>query len=103
MVLEDDVENPVLERFRLILTFRYLSTQLLLYRPILSALLNSAIGDNPKPSRGRFTRVEKDFSRHCMEAAEDLITIIHHVLIRPTIGKRLVGAWWFTLYYSQIP
>lgn len=41
------------------------------------------------------------FSRTQIQVAEDIIEIIYTVLTDPRLGGDLIGAWWFTLYYSK--
>lgn len=41
------------------------------------------------------------FNRTQIQIAEDIIEIIYTVLTEPGLGRDLIGAWWFTLYYSK--
>ncbi|CAK7208056.1 hypothetical protein SEUCBS139899_010890, partial [Sporothrix eucalyptigena] len=43
--------------------------------------------------------MQDSFNKICVRRAEDIINIIHQVLVRPGLGRDLIGAWWFTLYY----
>ena len=85
-----------------ILTLRYLNLRLLLHRPILvkffeyqndvttheeEAILLQQIGTN-------------SISR-CHRAATEIISIVHSATGTPAM-RELLGAWWFTLYYSMI-
>lgn len=84
-----------------ILTLRYLNLRLLLHRPILvkffeyqndvttheeEAILLQQIGTN-------------SISR-CHRAATEIISIVHSATGTPAM-RELLGAWWFTLYYSM--
>lgn len=96
------LEDRPMERFRLILSLRYLSVQLLLHRPMLT---NSLGGCARYPSSLRrnqrsVNQMQTNFNRTCVRAAEDIIEIIHTILTKPGLGRHLFGAWWFTLYYS---
>uniref|UniRef100_A0A0B7JQX4 Xylanolytic transcriptional activator regulatory domain-containing protein n=1 Tax=Bionectria ochroleuca TaxID=29856 RepID=A0A0B7JQX4_BIOOC len=94
---EGDVQDDVLERFRVVLSLRYLSVQLLLYRPVLADSL--ARGTSGEKQRS-VSKVQANFNFMCVQVAEDIINIIHAVLTKPGLGRHLMGAWWFTLYYT---
>ncbi|KAH8901203.1 hypothetical protein GQ53DRAFT_593023, partial [Thozetella sp. PMI_491] len=98
--LDRDVGDLVLDRFRLIITLRYLNTQLLLHRPILVKALGADMVEGSEQPPALLSRIERDFTRSCVTAAEEIIAIVHCVLTRQNMGKRLFGAWWFTLYYT---
>lgn len=92
------MQDDILERFRVVLSLRYLSVQLLLYRPVLADSL--ARGTNGEKQRS-VSKVQANFNFMCVQVAEDIINIIHAVLTKPGLGRHLMGAWWFTLYYSK--
>lgn len=100
---ESNLDDPVLERFRVILSMRYLNTQLLLHRPCLTKSLGGLTGDSHPPlQRQRSTsQLQTNFNRACVQAAEDSIAILYAVLTKPGLGSQLIGAWWFTLYYGK--
>ncbi|KAK0383890.1 hypothetical protein NLU13_7982 [Sarocladium strictum] len=89
------------ERFRIVLTLRHLNTQLLLLRPILTNLLQiRLVGDSAQPAAWYSTsHMQKTFTVSCFKAAVELINIIHAVSTKKELGRHLLGAWWFTLYY----
>lgn len=45
--------------------------------------------------------MQMTFNRTQIQTAQDIIEIIHAVLTDPGLGRDLIGAWWFTLYYSK--
>lgn len=92
--------DPVLERFRLVLSLRHLSVRLLLYRPMLTASLSRSADASSSSSVGQ---MQVNFNAACVRVAEDIVDLIHAVLTRPGLGRRLIGAWWFTLYYCKCP
>ncbi|RYP14197.1 hypothetical protein DL765_006558 [Monosporascus sp. GIB2] len=97
---EETPPNLNIEQFRIILTLRYLHTQLLLHRPALSRLLQTCFADNGSKEPKAFnTQMYKNFYRPCVRAAEEIISITHKVITQKPLGKHLLGAWWFTLYY----
>lgn len=93
-------EDYTMERFRMILSLRYLHVQLLLHRPSLTR----SLGKNAAQLRTQksINQMQVTFNRTCVRMAEEIIDIIHAVLTRPSMGRHLIGAWWFTLYYSKL-
>lgn len=88
------------ERYRFVLTLRYLNTQLLLQRPLLTKMLNNTDAElTGRPYS--INQMQEHLNWNCTKTAEEIISIIHSVLTRPELGRRLLGAWWFTVYYSE--
>lgn len=97
---EANLESPNVERYRIILTLRYLNTQLLLHRPLLTKALLPESTDPLQPRRA--SEQTEDSLSHCyMQSAEEIILLIHRVLTNRRLGKSLLGSWWFTIYYSE--
>lgn len=46
--------------------------------------------------------MQTTFNRTQIQVAEDIVEIIYTVLTDPRLGRDLMGAWWFTLYYSKM-
>ncbi|EEU34766.1 uncharacterized protein NECHADRAFT_44681, partial [Fusarium vanettenii 77-13-4] len=99
---EGEIQDSTTERVRLILTLRYLNVQLLLHRPTFIRSLGALLRDpmtstrNPAP----VNHMQSSFDRTFVQVAENIIEIIYTVLTRPDLGRHLIGAWWFTLYYA---
>ncbi|KAF4990011.1 hypothetical protein FDECE_14526 [Fusarium decemcellulare] len=96
---EGEIQDSTKERFCLILSLRYFNVQLLLHRPtFIGSLLKQ-----PKATHRRqvpVNDVQANFGKTFVQTAENVIDIIHTVLTRPNLGRRFIGAWWFTLYYA---
>lgn len=65
----------------------------------LSKCSSSANGAGQR--HGSLSHMQMTFSRTQIQIAEDIIEIIYAVLTGPGLGRDLIGAWWFTLYYSK--
>lgn len=65
----------------------------------LSKYASSANGVGQR--HGSLNHMQMTFNRTQIQIAEDIIEIIHAVLTDPGLGRDLIGAWWFTLYYSK--
>ncbi|EWY89828.1 hypothetical protein FOYG_07481 [Fusarium oxysporum NRRL 32931] len=98
----EDVHDPLREKFRTILTLRYLNVQLLLHRPIFIRSLGTLLRESKTPYRnaGSINSMHANFDRVFVQVAENVIDIIYTILTRPDHGRHLIGAWWFTLYYA---
>ncbi|KAL2678585.1 hypothetical protein Neosp_009334 [[Neocosmospora] mangrovei] len=98
---EGEIQDSTTERVRLILTLRYLNVQLLLHRPTFIRSLGALLRDPMIPTRpAPVNHMQSNFDRTFVQVAESIIEIIYTVLTRPDLGRHLIGAWWFTLYYD---
>lgn len=100
---QEDVQDQATERFRIILSLRCLNLQLLIYRPMLTTSLSkcSSSTNGAGQRHGSLSHMQTTFNRTQIQIAEDIIEIIYTVLTDPRLGRDLMGAWWFTLYYSK--
>lgn len=99
-------QDSGIEKLRIILTLRYLNTKLLLLRPILTNLLQTRFITTtsslkaPPPSSSSTSMHHTYFTQSTFHAALELISLIHTTTTSPTLGRHMLGAWWFTLYYA---
>jgi len=92
-------------KLRLILTLRYLNTKLLLLRPVLTDLLQTRFVIDSQTTGCQDRRLvgymqNGYFTSECFNAAVELIAIIHAAITCDELGKTMLGAWWFTLFYG---
>lgn len=94
-------------RLRVILTLRYLNLRVLAHRPVLQiylAELGAATtgGGPPAQQRRRATlhQVGANSMRLCVQSAASIVEIVSHVVRSDGLTKQMLGAWWFSLYYS---
>ncbi|KAJ2897241.1 hypothetical protein MKZ38_004843 [Zalerion maritima] len=97
---EGDIQDPIPERFRLVLTLRALNTRVLLHRPILTKVLAGFYAAGQVQPQRPFSQMLANYSQACIESAKSIVAIIHAVLTEPRLGKNFLGAWWYTLYYT---
>ncbi|OCT54128.1 C6 transcription factor [Cladophialophora carrionii] len=92
--------DPVFDRLSVILTLRYLNTRILLHRPILSAFLRQRSGPRTAESLAREDPFFNDLGdrsvRICQQSAMEIVDIVYKTSKPPA----LLGAWWFTAYYT---
>lgn len=93
--------NAVATRLIVISKLRYLSTRLLLHRPILSNFLQLDT-DRDEGSAWDVDSFTMDSARRsiavCYACATEIIDIIHALSNTPA----LLPAWWFSLHYSKL-
>lgn len=101
--LPSSLDDPCAEKLRIVLTLRYFNTQLLLLRPVLTNLLQSRLKAGARTEdQDSISTIQKNLTTSCFKAAVEAISIIHAVITRKELGKHLLGAWWFTLYYGMV-
>lgn len=100
--ISDNFDNHFGERARVILTLRYQNLRLLLHRPILLRFLGF-IGrtDEENPDRLALQQVGMNNLSICIDAAAEIIGIIHRSVTADHQRRSLLGAWWFSLYYGS--
>ncbi|KAL2353853.1 fungal-specific transcription factor domain-containing protein, partial [Cryomyces antarcticus] len=87
------------ERFRVILTLRYLNLQILLHRPFVTRSLDARASRNKGTgSMSSAERLASGSIQTCVKSAEEVISIVH-TIISAKRAHDLLGAWWFSLYY----
>jgi hypothetical protein len=94
-------EDACEERFRVVLTLRYLNLQTLLHRPFVAKSLDVRTGWDK--STGATTSAERLASgsiQTCIKSAQEVISIVH-TIISAKRAHDLLGAWWFSLYYGR--
>ena len=96
--------DPVFDRLSVILTLRYLNIRIVLHRPILSAFLRQRSGLKGRAETGRhedpfFNDLSERSVRICQQSAMEIVEIVHKTSKPPA----LLGAWWYTTYYSKQP
>ena len=92
-------------RLRFILTLRYTNVRILLHRPVLVKFLDGL--NNPAEDNQDFSLLQQVGSIHiqiAIKSAKEIICLVHNALQSATGRSRwgLLGAWWFSLYYSTI-
>jgi len=101
-----DVFDPTtfyVERFRIILTLRYHNLCVLMHRPILVKFLD-IIGrdllDTEIQEVNLMQQIGHNSIQKCVQASMDIITIVSTIVASNGYQRNLLGAWWFSLYYT---
>ncbi|KAK9426230.1 putative Transcription factor domain-containing protein [Seiridium unicorne] len=88
-------------RLRVILTLRFHNLCILAYRPYLDFCLNK-LGGQPVTNSGTsiFIQIGGRNVQTCFQSASTIIGIVHSITHSAGPSLKLLGAWWFTLYYT---
>jgi hypothetical protein len=96
----ESAQNLIFDRLSIIIALRYLNARVLLHRQVLTRFLEQINNRNSDLEEDVFLHQFGQSSLQvCIDSALEIISIIHKVGKRPY----LLGAWWFSTYYSKIP
>lgn len=88
-------------RLRVILTLRYLNLRILTHTPLLSKYLECMGNVNPATQQlSTLKQICSNSVRTCVHSAISIIKLVREVLAPSHPRRDLLGAWWFSLYYS---
>lgn len=89
-------------KFQVILTLRYLNLRVLLHRPVLVKFITASRSPDRDPQDMRLLQqIGINSLQICADSAMEIIDIIHRMVSEPGWKHSLLGAWWFSLYYSM--
>lgn len=90
-------------KFRVILTLRYLNLRVLLHRPVLVKFIAASRSpDRDLQDLKLLQQIGMNSMQIITESAMEIIDIVLRVVSEPGWKQSLLGAWWFSLYYSKI-
>ncbi|KAL2837451.1 fungal-specific transcription factor domain-containing protein [Aspergillus pseudodeflectus] len=88
-------------RFRIILTLRYSNFRVLLHRPVLVRFLDSCGRLQSDPQQLQLLQqLGLNSIQISMDSTMLIIDLIHDIVHRTHYQHKLLGAWWFSLYYT---
>lgn len=91
------------KKLRVILTLRYHNLRILAYRPYVDLYLRYIEkGYADEEERLMLAQFGGSNMKASLDSATSLIKIVHLITTSGTSTRRLLGAWWFTLYYSIV-
>ncbi len=94
-------DSDASEKFRVILTLRYHNLRILLHRSMLVRFLD-VIGekDFTNPELAMLQQIGANSVHICVQSSMEIISIVSIIVNSGIVGHGMLGAWWFTLYYS---
>ncbi|KZN90865.1 putative transcriptional regulatory protein [Penicillium chrysogenum] len=88
-------------KFQVILTLRYLNLRVLLHRPVLVKFITASRSPDRDPQDMRLLQqIGMNSLQICADSAMEIIDIVHRMVSEPGWKHSLLGAWWFSLYYT---
>jgi hypothetical protein len=99
----NDPSSLALERFRTILTLRHHNVRVLLHRPILVKFLDITGRkslDSDVQEVNLMQQIGNNSVQICVQASMDIIGIVSTMVASNGTHRNLLGAWWFSLYYT---
>lgn len=102
---EMDADNKITERFAMVLSVRYHNLQILLHRPILERFLEGCARPSASRARsgerGKVQQLGSGSVETCVQSAVAIISIVHTIVLSDGWRRDLLGAWNFSLFYSE--
>lgn len=90
-------------KLRMVLTLRYLNVRLLLHRTVLLRTLESnAAAGTVLHEIALLQQVGPNSIRTCLDSAVHTLDLVYVTLTSPGSHREMLGAWWFSLYYSKL-
>lgn len=100
--IRNDNDFCLARRFRVILTLRHHNVRLLAHRRIFDLYLASIErGRGYDSHESMLIQIGERSKNVCLQTASELISIVNVITHSPQPKCGLLGAWWFTLYYSK--
>lgn len=100
--LRNDDDVSLEKRFRVILTLRYHNVRILAHRRMLDLYLASIERGQVYDAEDSMLKQVGQRSKSILfQSASELISIVNVLIHSHDSKKGLLGAWWFTLYYSE--
>jgi hypothetical protein len=93
--------DPVFDKLSVVIALRYLNTRILLHRPILSALVEQRKPRGSATGERYLTGLAEQSVTVCRDCALEVIQIVWRLSL--SRSTNLLGAWWFSAYYSKFP
>jgi hypothetical protein len=90
-------------RLRFVLTLRYANVRILLHRTVLVKFLEGSEDPQDSQDTTLLHGVGWNSIEIAKRSAKEIIRLVHLVVQSPVTSKKrgLLGAWWFSLYYSM--
>ncbi|KKY32761.1 putative c6 transcription [Diaporthe ampelina] len=99
--IRSDNDFSLERRFRVILTLRHHNVRLLAHRRIFDLYLASIErGRGYDSHESMLIQIGERSKNACLQTASELISIVNLITHSPQPKCGLLGAWWFTLYYT---
>ena len=90
-------------KLQMVLTLRYLNVRLLLHRAVLLRILRSnGEAGSVDHEAALLQHIGPNSTKTCLDSAVHTLDLVHATVTSPGSHKEVLGAWWFSLYYSKL-
>ena len=100
-----DESSLLILKFRVVFTLRYHNIRILTHRPLLQKYLEVLSNEAQDSTRRVYVdplrQVGVNSLRICIQSASSIIELMTHIIRSAKENRVLLGAWWFSLYYSK--
>jgi hypothetical protein len=97
-------DDADLERYRVIITLRYHNLRILIHRLVVVRFLDIRGKVDPADQElALLQQIGSNSVQICMRSSLEIISIVHSIVHSTGMRRGLLGAWWFSLYYSMYP
>ncbi|KAK0888248.1 hypothetical protein LTR02_016477 [Friedmanniomyces endolithicus] len=96
----EPIENPFLEKLRVVLTLRYHNLRILIHRAVLVRWLDAV--SQSTVDTAELSMLHDMGARSldlCVESSTEIISLVRAAVAMRSTNRNLLGAWWFSLYY----
>ena len=90
-------------KLQMVLTLRYLNVRLLLHRAVLLRVLSTnGEAGSVDHEAALLQHIGPNSTKTCLDSAVHTLDLVHATVTSPGSHKEVLGAWWFSLYYSTL-
>ena len=90
-------------KLQMVLTLRYLNVRLLLHRAVLlRALGSNGVVGSVDHEAALLQHIGPNSAKTCLDSAVHTLDLVQATVTSPGSHKEVLGAWWFSLYYSEL-
>lgn len=91
------------EKFNIVLTLRHHNLRILLHRPMIVRFLDIIGGEDfNNPEVAVLQQIGPNSIQICVQTSMDIVSIVSAIIKPGVVRSGMLGAWWFTLYYSIV-
>jgi len=94
-------DDADLERYRVIITLRYHNIRILIHRLVVVRFLDTCGKFDPADQElALLQQIGSNSVQICVRSSLEIISIVHSIVHSSGVRRGLLGAWWFSLYYT---
>lgn len=104
LVKRSGTSSDAIMKFRVVYTLRYHNIRILTHRPLLHRYLEILSSQTHDPQKVvPLGQLGVNSLRTCIQSAGSIVELMSSLTSYAEGTRELLGAWWFSLYYSKAP